>query len=763
LSAYVNYTPMGIATLAMFNFDASGSPDFIATGTIRVSVSDAFSAADVLSDGVDAEIYTAQSNETNWSPQMTANIQEILGIFSSFARINFSFVGDFDTEAVGGESTPNPRDVGIAGVSDINISWIYRSDVDFSGISGINSDGGFDYIGGAGDIFLNQSGFSDQSLGLDTRARETLMHELGHSLGLAHPHIGSALTDDFAATVNMGFAQLGFRIEGGQDMNKKYFTIMSYDSEPANAHTPMILDVIALQQAYGEGTGTTGAGNDTITAGTAGYRTYFDKGGVDTIDLSQYVNGATLHMGEQIIGADHLVGVAMSNADALTASRGGDAAAVRWFYGEFENAVGSPGSDTLYDNSLANSINGGAGNDTISASGGNDSLFGGTGNDMLNGGVGSDYLVGGAGNDHLDGGADADMVDYSSAASGVQVNLALGAASGGAGSDSLVGIEYVQGSNFNDVLVGSAKPGLLLGGSGNDRLEGGAGLDTLDGGAGDDRLIYSEGLDYAIGGAGADTMDFSGFSSAVWVDLAIAGQYEAWTVDQPSISGGTWRPIVDLSGVENIIGTPYDDALAGSDADNVFVYTGGRDGVGGAAGADTMDFSRFGSAVWVNLANTGHEAWTTDQPSISNGAWREIANLTSVENLIGTAYDDTLAANSANNVLVGGGGADVMAGGAGSDRFDYNSINEGGDTISDFTPGVGNDKLDIKDMLVGYDPATSVLADFVQLTISGGNTIVSVDPDGAGSGYSAAPLVTMQGITGLNVNDLLSNGNILAS
>src|SRR6185295_10352664 len=247
--------------------------------------------------------------------------------------------------------------------------------------------------------------------------------------------------------------------------------------------------------------------------------------------------------------------------------------------------------------------------------------------------------------------------------------------SGGAGSDTLVGIEYVQGSNFNDVLVGSAKPGLLLGGSGNDSLEGGAGLDTLDGGAGDDRLIYSEGRDYAIGGAGADTMDFSGFGSAVWVDLAIAGQYEAWTVDQPSISGGTWRAIADLSGVENIIGTAYDDILSGNSTDNVFVYAGGRDIVGGAAGADTIDFSGFGSAGWVDLAIAAqYEAWTVDQPSISGGTWRAIGDLSSVENIVGTAYDDILSGNSANNVFVYTGGRDIVGGAAGADTIDFSGF-----------------------------------------------------------------------------------------
>ena len=100
---------------------------------------------------------------------------------------------------------------------------------------------------------------------------------------------------------------------------------MSYDDQqsfrPASsslfsAYTPMILDMIALQQAYSEGAGTGGIGNDTIATGIAGYRTYFDKGGIDTIDLSSYADGAYLQMGANIAGSAHKVAVPMNACDA---------------------------------------------------------------------------------------------------------------------------------------------------------------------------------------------------------------------------------------------------------------------------------------------------------------------------------------------------------------------------------------------------------------------------------------------------------------
>ena len=413
----ITYTPDSIITKAMFNFDAFGLSDYKLDGTIRVSVSDDFSFNDHLNPDYsqfNSILYTAGSNEVTWTTRMESNIQEIIQTYSQFANINFQWVGDFDTFTSSNDFTPNPEDVGNANVSDININWIYRSDVNFAGISGGSSDSFlFNYTGGANDIFLNAYAAkfnSDISLDLNTRARQTLMHELGHSLGLSHPHSAydastgvPTITADYAATKDLGFSQLGFRTNNPADMYKEYFTIMSYDDQYSllpgsnvvfQAYTPMILDVIALQQAYGEGAGTSGSGNDKIIAGVAGYRTYFDTGGIDIIDLSQYADGAYLNMGVSITGAAHLVGVSMSVFDAQnTISTGGDPANLRWFYGEYENAFGSSQGDQIVGNSLDNVIDGEGGNDTLIGEEGNDTLSGGGGDDNLNGQEGIDTAI----------------------------------------------------------------------------------------------------------------------------------------------------------------------------------------------------------------------------------------------------------------------------------------------------------------------------------------------------------------------------------
>ena len=413
----IAYTPNTIITKAMFNFDAFGLANYKLSGAIRVSVCDDFSYGDYLNPGYsrfNSMLYTAGANEVAWTSQMTSNIEDILQTYSQFAHFTFQWVGDYDTFSSGADTTPNPEDVGRSGVSDININWIYRSDVNFAGISGGSSDDFlFNYTGAANDIFLNAYApkfNNDLSLNLNTRARQTLMHELGHSLGLSHPHSAynintgiPTVTDDYAATKDLGFSQLGFRTNAATDMYKEYFTIMSYDDQHSllpgsnivyQAYTPMILDVIALQQAYGEGSGTSGSGNDTITPGIAGYRTYFDTGGIDTVDLSDYTSGAYFNMGVSIIGAAHLAGISMRTYDAqnMTVSDK-DPANLRWFYGEYENAAGSAAADQITGNWLDNVIEGKDGNDRLSGGDGNDSLNGGSGDDILKGQDGIDTAV----------------------------------------------------------------------------------------------------------------------------------------------------------------------------------------------------------------------------------------------------------------------------------------------------------------------------------------------------------------------------------
>lgn len=130
--------------------------------------------------------------------------------------------------------------------------------------------------------------------------------------------------------------------------------------------------------------------------------------------------------------------------------------------------------------------------------------------------------------------------------------------------------------------------------------------------------------------------------------------------------------------------------------------------------------------------------------------------------LLGTDVRDFLVGNAGNNTLTGGPGADVLMGNAGADRFVYGLPGDGGDMITDFNVAQG-DALDIKDLLVRYDPTTSVLADFVRLDVAGDSTTVAVDADGSANGANYVPLATLQGVTDLTLDQLLNSGSLIVA
>jgi Ca2+-binding RTX toxin-like protein len=142
--------------------------------------------------------------------------------------------------------------------------------------------------------------------------------------------------------------------------------------------------------------------------------------------------------------------------------------------------IGTAGNDMLVGGADFDIISGGAGDDTID---------GGAGSDKMAGQDGNDTFLGGAGADYMDGGAGVDTVDYGASAGPVIVNLNTGTGSGAdAAGDTLVSIENLVGSRYNDTLLGNASDNRLAGGAGNDRLSGGDGADVLFGGGGNDQL-----------------------------------------------------------------------------------------------------------------------------------------------------------------------------------------------------------------------------------------------------------------------------------
>ena len=185
------------------------------------------------------------------------------------------------------------------------------------------------------------------------------------------------------------------------------------------------------------------------------------------------------------------------------------------------------GNDRFIGHLAGDYVDGGAGDDGLVGWSGNDTLLGGTGGDALDGGAGDDSVDGGEGNDVLVGrggddllmgGTGIDTVSYLAALSGVRVKMFvsdLQLISGDEGSDRLVSIERVIGSQYGDLIAGGALADRILGYGGNDVLAGvggndaiwgHAGNDTLSGGTGNDLLLGDLGNDLIWGEAGRDTL-----------------------------------------------------------------------------------------------------------------------------------------------------------------------------------------------------------------------------------------------------------------
>ncbi|MBV1695659.1 MAG: type I secretion C-terminal target domain-containing protein, partial [Hyphomicrobiales bacterium] len=129
--------------------------------------------------------------------------------------------------------------------------------------------------------------------------------------------------------------------------------------------------------------------------------------------------------------------------------------------------------------------------------------------------------------------------------------------------------------------------------------------------------------------------------------------------------------------------------------------------------------------------------------------------------MYGLGGADTLSGGAGRDFIAGGTGADTLTGGSEKDTFAWlgGELGTGVDTITDFTAGSGGDALDISRLLTGFDAATSVLSQFVQLQQSGGNTTVRVDTDGGGNSFQT--LAVLQGVTGLDAETMRTNGNLI--
>ncbi|KAF0162758.1 MAG: Hemolysin-type calcium-binding domain-containing protein [Rhodocyclaceae bacterium] len=304
---------------------------------------------------------------------------------------------------------------------------------------------------------------------------------------------------------------------------------------------------------------TGGAGND-IIAGNAAALTSL---------------GATVNLGD-FDRADYLSALSAVTVDLSlnTATGGADV-----------------GTDTLYDINLVRGSNYA------------DSLTG--GNTLQNN---QEAFEGAGGNDVINGGVGFDRADYRTATTGVTVNLHTGTATDGlGGTDTLISIEGVQGSDYNDTFFGSDTNVLI------EVFYGLAGNDTISGGGGEDKVDYR--LDYDDNGDGLGVvvnLSDSTLSAGSWQGDAYA---QVWANQATDGWGGTDFFFPDI---EDVRGTIYNDVIVGSADNNVFDAQSGNDSLTGGAGADYFVFNTTLNAA-TNVDTIIDFEIASDQLRFDNG------------------------------------------------------------------------------------------------------------------------------------------------
>ncbi|HEY2071489.1 MAG TPA: calcium-binding protein [Rhizomicrobium sp.] len=554
-----------------------------------------------------------------------------------------------------------------------------------------------------------------------------------------------------------------------------------------------------------------GAGNDVITTGAGGDYIDAEFGGNDTINLGTDSptadvdgDGDFVYFGAAFTAADSVTGDPANPSNDAIQLRGDYSAGVTLTASTLVNVGGiyltsgaSSGLSFSYNLTtvdatvasgqalqvIGTSLHAGE-NLTFNGAAetnGDFLIYGGAGNDHLVGGAGDDFFRGGAGDDYIDGGAGKNRATFSDHAAGVTVSLLQEghAQNTGDGNDTLINIQDLSGTSGNDVLTGDNNANWLWGEGGNDTISGGGGNDLIQVGELATGVI---GTDVADGGAAHNTLDFDANQSntiGVTFSLALEGTQQATGVDMLTATNfidvmgsqgddiltgdANANTLYGAEGSDTLTGGAGNDVLygdkgyygatstAGGDGPtgvlDVDTGTGGDDVLDGGVGNDTLDggegndtavYSDATSAVKVSLLVSGFQAV---------GGGLNSDSLISIENLVGSAYNDTLTGDGNANVLTGGAGNDIFyTGGAPSDvagapatvsaapSGDIVYGGDGNDTVYYNAPGeltfyggAGTDTLDAH--LVSFD-TTFYLGDDVERFVggSGADTVTVVDP-----------------------------------
>ncbi|MET3664707.1 hypothetical protein [Caulobacter sp. 1776] len=369
-----------------------------------------------------------------------------------------------------------------------------------------------------------------------------------------------------------------------------------------------------------------GAGDDRFVSGLAG--DIFDGGiGFDTVDYGGYGSAVTVSLLAQTgAGGDQLMNV--------------------------EAVIGSAFADTLTGDAGANTLRGGGGNDAI------------------DGGAGTDTAA------YLGASTDYSWTQGSDGSWTVK-DLRAGAADG---VDTLKNIEQLK---FSDKVVQiiSAPPvtNVINGTSANDTLFATSANDVIDGGAGTDTVQFngaSTDFSWTQSSDGSWTIKDLRAGSPEGTDALRNVEQLKFTDKLVVIVAPAANVILGTAGSDNLYGTSGEDIIRGGAGDDYLYGSPGNDTFDGGDGRDLAIFISSPQAVRVDLAISGPQ---------STGEGSD--TFTSIESLLGSAYNDVLYGDGGSNSISGYDGNDDLDGRGGDDGI-------GGDAGNDIIHGgAGNDNL----------------------------------------------------------------------